>query len=384
MQTESAPIRYSQRVADLHASPIRDMLSVIDRPGMISFAGGLPAVESFPRLAAGDVPAGSLQYGASEGDDFLRIQVAKELRALGLDCATEQVLILSGSQQGLDLAGKLFIDTGTEVAVESPTYLAALQVFRFFGARFLPFSADRPQQITSGGKRPSFVYAIPTFQNPSGHCYSQAEREALAAVCDDADIPFFEDDPYRDLVYDTCDRAPVSSLLKKAPWIYQGSFSKNLAPGLRLGYLAASRELLPYLVRLKQAADLHSNRLSQWLVGEQLASPQRNARMAAVTAAYRIKRDAFDAALHRHFGDIADWQSPPGGLFFWLKLRYPIDTRTLLPEAISRNVIFMPGENFYAQGDEGLGTLRLNFSLATEEMSDIGLARLAELFRSNR
>src|SRR5690606_16750678 len=175
MQTEGTPPRYSRRVADLHASPIRDMLSVIDRPGMISFAGGLPAVESFPRLSAHELPAASLQYGASEGDGFLREQVAKELCALGLDCVTEQVIILSGSQQGLDLVAKLFIDAGTEVAVESPTYLAALQVFRFFGARFLPFSAGQPQEITPGKRRPAFVYAIPTFQNPSGHCYSQAQ-----------------------------------------------------------------------------------------------------------------------------------------------------------------------------------------------------------------
>lgn len=382
MPTENVLPRYSNRVADLHPSPIRDMLSVIDRPGMISFAGGLPAVESFPRLNPGAAPTACLQYGASEGDGFLREQVASELRALGLDCATEQVLILSGSQQGLDLVAKLFIDAGTEVAVESPTYLAALQVFRFFGASFLQFSASQPQGIASSERKPAFAYAIPTFQNPSGHCYSRTERAALAAACDESGIPLFEDDPYRDLTYDVCERTPVSSLLRRAPWIYQGSFSKSLAPGLRLGYLAASPELLPYLVRLKQAADLHSNRLSQWLVGEQLSSPLRQDRLAAVVAGYRKKRDAFNAALHRHFSGIADWENPPGGLFFWLKLRHPVDTRTLLAEAIRRSVIFMPGENFYVHGDDGLGTLRLNFSLATEEMSDVGLARLAELFRS--
>lgn len=373
--------RYSRRVADLHASPIREMLAVIDRPGMISFAGGLPAADSFPNLTPGGVPPGCLQYGASEGDGFLREQVAGELRALGLDCITEQVLIVSGSQQGLDLAAKLFIDEGTTVAVESPTYLAALQVFRFFGARFQSFSAARPEAIAEGGGKPAFAYAIPTFQNPSGHCYSRAERQALARVCDEAGIPLFEDDPYRDLAYDACERTPVSCLLKTAPWIYQGSFSKSLAPGLRLGYLAASRELMPWLVRLKQAADLHSSRISQWLVGEQLAAPTRGERLAALRAGYRSKRDLFDAALRRHFSGLADWQLPPGGLFFWLRLRRPVDTRTLLPEAISRGVIFMPGENFHADGDEGVGTLRLNFSLASEEDMEAGLARLAELFR---
>ncbi|WP_341646035.1 aminotransferase-like domain-containing protein [Thauera sp. SDU_THAU2] len=380
MKPSSSP-RYSRRVADLHASPIREMLAVIDRPGMISFAGGLPAADSFPSLTPGAAPPGCLQYGASEGDGFLREQVAGELRALGLDCATEQVLIVSGSQQGLDLVAKLFIDEGTAVAVESPTYLAALQVFRFFGARFQSFSAARPEAIAEGGGKPAFAYAIPTFQNPSGHCYSRTERQALASVCDEAGIPLFEDDPYRDLAYDACERTPVSSLLKTAPWIYQGSFSKSLAPGLRLGYLAASPELMPLLVRLKQAADLHSNRISQWLVGEQLAAPTRGERLAALRAGYRKKRDLFDATLRRHFNGLADWQLPLGGLFFWLRLRRPVDTRTLLAEAISRGVIFMPGENFHADGGEGIGTLRLNFSLASEEEMEAGLARLAELFR---
>lgn len=384
MQPSFSP-RYSRRVADLHASPIREMLAVIDRPGMISFAGGLPATDSFPELSPGAAPPGCLQYGASEGDRFLREQMAGELRALGLDCSTEQLLIVSGSQQGLDLVAKLFIDQGTTIAVESPTYLAALQVFRFFGAKFQPFSTRRPEVITEaigrGSERPAFAYAIPTFQNPSGHCYSLSEREALAAACDQAEVPLFEDDPYRDLAYDPCERRPVSSLLKTAPWIYQGSFSKSLAPGLRLGYLAASRELMPFLVRLKQAADLHSNRISQWLVGEQLLAPTRAERLARLRAGYRNKRDQFDAALRRHFSDLADWQLPPGGLFFWLQLRQPVDTRSLLPAAISEGVIFMPGENFHANGDDGIGTLRLNFSLASAEEMETGLHRLAALLR---
>ena len=383
MSNSTSSPRYSRRVADLQASPIREMLSVIHKPGMISFAGGLPSEDSFPQLTPGAAPVASLQYGASEGDFFLREQVAKELRALGLDCATEQVLILSGSQQGLDLVAKLFVDAGTEVMVESPTYLAALQVFRFFGATFLPFPVGRVQEMNLTGKKPAFAYVIPTFQNPSGYCYSHAERLSMAAFCDETGIALFEDDPYRELNFDACERMPVSSLLKTAPWIYQGSFSKSLAPGLRLGYLAASREMLPYLVRLKQAADLHSNRLSQWLVGEQLASPQRGERLAKVTAAYKKKRDAFDAVLRHHFGGLATWKTPPGGLFFWLKLHRAVDTRTLLPEAIRRNVIFMPGEYFHVHGEEGRGTLRLNFSLASEEQMETGLARLADLFRAS-
>lgn len=381
MNYRHAGITVSNRVEHLHASPIRDILAIAGRPGMISFAGGLPAKETFPALDFAEAPANCLQYGASEGDPALRERVAEELRALGLDCATGQVLILSGSQQGIDLVAKLFIDPGTPVAVESPTYLAALQVFRFFGARFLLLDPRLPGAGLSAAHPPAFAYAIPTFQNPTGHCYSRAERVSLAQACDERQVPLFEDDPYRDLAYDDSERRPVCSLLKRAPWIYQGSFSKNLAPGLRLGYLAASPELLPQLVRLKQAADLHSNRLSQWFVLRQLGDPGRPARIARIVDLYRRKRDVFAQALEKHFGGLARWEIPAGGLFFWLQLQQRLDTRTLLPAAIERGVAFMPGEAFFAESRESCGALRLNFSLAGDEEIERGLAILAGLLR---
>ena len=371
----------SARVRDLHPSPIREILAVVERPGMISFAGGLPAPETFPELDLA-APPGALQYGASEGDPRLRERIAGELAALGLECGPEQVLVLSGSQQGIDLVGKLFIDQGTTVAVESPTYLAALQVFRFYGARFAPFTpAGLPRQ-GFGADRPAFAYAIPTFQNPTGRCYTAAERDALAGACAAAGVPLFEDDPYRDLVYAPCERRPVAARLEDGPWIYQGSFSKSLAPGLRLGFLAASPEFFTHLVRLKQAADLHSNRLSQWLVLQQLDAPQRPARMARLVDFYRHRRDLFAAALERHFGGLAHWEVPAGGLFFWLTLRQPIDTRALLPLAIDAGVAFMPGESFLPDDAAATGTLRLNFSHAGEADIERGLAILAELCAS--
>jgi len=373
--------KLSERVDRLQPSAIREILAVIDRPGMISFAGGLPSAESFPDLSGLPLPREVLQYGASEGEPALRERIAAEVNAIGLRCTAEQVLVLSGSQQGIDLVAKLFIDPGTMVAVEEPTYLAALQVFRFFGARFAPL---RPRQALAGldaDAPPALAYAIPSFQNPTGHCYDAAERDALARACDTLGVPLFEDDPYRDLAYDACERTPVCARLERAPWIYQGSFSKTLAPGLRLGYLVASPELMPLLVRLKQAADLHSNRVSQHVVLAQLRSPDRAERMRRVVDAYRRKRDFFAAALQRHFGDLARWQTPPGGLFFWLDLLAPIDTRALLPEAIERGVAFMPGELFFAGEVPAHGTLRLNFSHADEDGIERGLAVLAELVR---
>ena len=380
----------SRRTADLHASPIRDILAVIDRPGMISFAGGLPAAETFPDLSLQGMPRTLLQYGPSEGEPGLRARVAQHLAGIGLEVPAERVLILSGSQQGIDLAAKLCIDPGTPVAVESPTYLAALQVFRFFGARFSTFaphssSSDRASSNWASSdwasSPPSLVYTTPTFQNPTGRVYSAAARAALAAACDAHGVILFEDDPYRDLVYDPCDRTPVCARLERASWIYQGSFSKSLAPGLRLGFLASSPDLQVPLVCLKQAADLHSSRVSQWLVIQQLDDARRAERLAALAATYKRKRDEFAAALARQLGDLAHWSVPPGGLFFWVTLAHPVDTRTLLPAAIERGVAFMPGEPFYPQTGARPGTLRLNFSHEGADEAERGLGILAGILR---
>lgn len=375
------PLALSVRTKDLHASPIREILSVLEKPGMISFAGGLPAASTFPRLDLMP-PVDILQYGPTEGDMALRQAIAAELQQLGLDCQSEQVLILSGSQQGIDLVAKLFVDAGTPVAVESPTYLAALQVFRLFGARFLPFNMQNETNMSWEHDRPALAYAIPTFQNPTGHCYNMAQRQQLAAACDQYQVPLFEDDPYRDLAYEHAERTPVCALLKSAPWIYQGSFSKTLAPGLRLGFMAASPQLIPYLTRLKQAADLHSNRLSQWLVLQQLQYPEKVVRMNALADHYRQKRDQFSLCLKQYFSDIATWDAPQGGLFFWIKLNAQLDTRTLLPVAIEQGVAFMPGEHFYPDSHDGIGTMRLNFSHASEEDMRCGLEILSRLIKN--
>lgn len=370
----------SARIADLQASPIREILSVIERPGMISFAGGLPAPDSFPRLSVAEPPPRLLQYGASEGEPELRSLIAAQLAQLGLDSAAERVLVLSGSQQGIDLVAKLCIDPGTPVAVEAPTYLAALQAFRFFGARFLPLDPAQPELALA--QRPALAYVIPTFQNPTGRCWTAAQRAALAASCDRHGVLLFEDDPYRDLVYEDVDRRPVCAGLRQASWVYQGSFSKTLAPGLRLGFLACSADLLPWLTRLKQAADLHSCRLSQWLVQTQLEEAGRATRLHALAARYRSRRDAFEALLRQHFSGLADWELPSGGLFFWLRLRQALDTGALLQRAVAQGVAFMPGAPFFPLPQEGASAhLRLNFSHASADQAERGLALLADLIR---
>ncbi len=372
--------RLSSRTKDLHASPVREMLSVAQRPGMISFAGGLPAPETFAGLDLPPPPRDLLQYGATEGEPELRARIARELSAIGLPGDPERVLLLSGSQQGIDLAAKLVVDPGANIAVESPAYLAALQVFRFFGASFLDLDAGDPGAGWDAAA-PDLAYVTPTFQNPTGRCWTGAERAALAAACDAHDVVLFEDDPYRDLVYETCERRPACAYLEKASWIYQGSFSKTVAPGLRLGFLTASEDLFPLLVRLKQASDLHTNRLSQWMVLQYLNDPGRGARMEQVAALYRRKRDLFDAALTRHLGNLASWTSPPGGLFFWVTLNAPITPEDMLAKALERSVLFTPGSHFMAQGG-ACQAIRLNFSLAEPDEVERGLSILGEILRA--
>lgn len=376
-------LQLSQRLEQLQASPIREILGVIGRPGMVSFAGGLPAQDSFELPDFSEMPASYLQYGASEGESALREQISKEMQALGLACTPQQVLMLSGSQQGIDLVAKLAIDPGTVVALEQPSYLAALQVFRFFGARFHGYDPARPESLADGAARPSLCYVIPTFQNPTGYCYTRDERQALAAACQRHEVLLFEDDPYRDLVFDDCERQPACSFMTQGSWVYQGSFSKSFAPGLRLGFLVCSPDLVTPLTRLKQAADLHSNRLAQYWILQQLQSPARAERMRALQASYRHKRDVFADALQQHFGALATWALPKGGLFFWLQLQQRVDTQALLQQAIAHNVAFMPGEPFFATPPpDGGSCLRLNFSHASPADMQRGLSTLAALLQS--
>jgi DNA-binding transcriptional MocR family regulator len=371
--------RLSARSADIKPSPVRDMLNVSQRPGMISFAGGLPAPETFAGLDLPPPPRDLLQYGPTEGEPALRERIAADLAALGLDTDADRILLLSGSQQGIDLAAKLVVDAGTRLAVESPAYLAALQVFRFYGAEFQVIDRADPAAGWDAAP-PAMAYVIPTFQNPTGQCWSHAERQATAEACLAHDVILFEDDPYRDLVYEPSERTPACAGMKGGSWIYQGSFSKTVAPGLRLGYLTASPDLFPLLVQLKQAADLHTNRLSQWMVLQYLNDPGRAERMDQVAALYRRKRDVFADALTRHLGNLASWSLPPGGLFFWLTLAGEVDVEALLKKAVARGVLFTPGSHFLAEGGAS-PTMRLNFSLAEPEAAERGLAILAELLR---
>ncbi|WP_028455676.1 aminotransferase-like domain-containing protein [Chitinilyticum litopenaei] len=383
----------AQRISRLTSSLVRDILAAASQPDVISFAGGLPAEDAlFVPDAAGLAPErlrAALQYGPSEGELRLRELVAQQLNSLGLSCGPQQVLILNGSQQGIDLMAKLLIEPGRRVLVEAPAYLAALQAFRLFGAELDGWS--RVEGISAEAKMKEglqadtcMTYLTPTFQNPSGACYSAAERRGMAAVLDAHPGIVFEDDPYRDLAYDGPAPAPLVSHLRAARWVYQGSFSKILAPGLRLGFLVAHPELFPHLLRLKQAADLHSNRLSQLLVTQVLEDGLLAGHLARILPDYRARRDVMAASLDRHLGGLASWTLPAGGLFFWVKLAQPLDSQSLMQRMLrDERVAIMPGSAFFAQPADA-AYLRLNFSHASPERIAEGLARLGRVLRSQR
>ncbi len=378
---------FSERVSRLKSSLIREILAAAQRPEVMSFAGGLPAESMLPTMDWSELPASIGQYGMSEGEPALREAIAAEACALGLACDASQVLIVSGSQQTLDLASKLFIDPGTEVLLEAPTYLAALQAFQMFGADCIgvPQEADGPElgalrQVLET-RKPAFAYLIPTFQNPSAVRYSEAKRDAVAALLDEFEVTLIEDEPYRELTFDGGSATPIVTRLKKASWIYTGTVSKTLLPGLRVGFLIATPDLYPHLLRLKQSADLHTNRIGQWQALQWLGSEQYREHLVELRRFYRARRDAMQTALEEHFGDLASWEVPQGGLFYWLKLHQPVDTRTLLNPALAQNVAFMPGEPFFIDPEANPGYLRLNFSHVAPERLSEGLRRLAGVIR---
>lgn len=370
-------IQLAKRIDRLEPSLVREILAVANRQDIIGLAGGLPAPEtmSIPPMPSG----GWQQYGESEGDMPLRIEVSRLLEARGLACPPERILITTGSQQGLDLSAKLLIDEGTAVACEAPTYLAALQVFRLFGADLRGVDSGMegpsPEAIETAFRRdvPRIFYAMPLFSNPVGGIWEEPSRQKLASLCDRHGTVLLEDDPYRETARGR-HPPPLVASLRDAPWIHLGSFSKSLLPGIRLGYLAASPELFGHLVRLKQAADLHSARLSQAIAWADLVASGRAQRIARMQEIYRIRRDAFARSLGQELPS-ARWELPRGGMFFWARLP-GVDTMALLEPCMQAGVAFLPGAQCLPEGGVS-DWMRLNFSGCDPERAADGLRRIA-------
>jgi 2-aminoadipate transaminase len=376
------------RMARMNFSAIREILKLTEREGVLSLAGGLPSAEGFPvqalreatRKVLRDTPREALQYTTTEGHGPLREWLAGHLRGQGLKVDAAQILITNGSQQGLDLVGKLFIDAGSTVAVETPTYLGALQAFAPFEPRFAALTGDDdgplPEALAAAqGAR--FAYLLPNFQNPTGRLMPAARRDELAAAARRAGLPLVEDNPYGEL---WCDAPPPEALAARWPEgsLYLGSFSKVLAPGLRLGYVVAPSALVPRLLQAKQAADLHTSGFNQRIVCEVVRSGVLDSHLPALRARCTAQRDAMDAALHAHLPASVAWRMPQGGMFFWLRLPAGLDATVLLPRAVAAGVAYVPGAAFHA-GEPDPRSLRLSFVTLSPAGIDRAVAALGRM-----
>jgi len=388
--------RFARRLDGMKASEIRELLKITQRPEVISFAGGLPAPELFPIKDLKTVMADvldregprALQYSTTEGHPGLREAIARRLNSqLGTAFEAAGILITSGSQQGLDLAGKVFLDDDDEVLCESPTYLGAINAFRAYRPRFVEVTTDDDgmvptelERAIAGCRRPKLLYVVPNFQNPSGRTWSLERRHAVLEVAARHGLVVIEDDPYGQLCYEGTTPPALASLPGGAAVIYLGTFSKIFCPGMRVGWLAAPREIYEKCALVKQGADLHTSTLAQYQILAYLERFDLDAGIARIREVYRRRRDAMLSAIESAFPPGVSWTRPRGGLFLWATLPEGVSAREALVRALERNVAFVPGGSFFPNGGHE-NTMRLNFSNMPEERIAEGIARLGAVLR---
>lgn len=395
---------FASRASRMKASEIRELLKLLEQPDIISFAGGIPDAALFPKDAVADAYArvlgdarasAALQYSVSEGYKPLREWIVAEMKSLGIDCKAENVLITSGSQQVLDYLGKIFLSPGDTALVTWPTYLGALGAFNAYEPtydRLTPMSNREPasyrEAAAEAGGRVKFAYCVPEFSNPTGETMPLAEREWLLDLATELDIAVIEDAAYQSLRYDGEGVPPILALdiarnggdIDKTRTLYCGTFSKTLAPGLRVGWVVAAEPVIRKLVLVKQASDLHSSTINQMVIGE-VAGEVYKPQIERLRATYSARRDRMLAALERSMPAGVEWSRPEGGMFVWVTLPQGMDGGALLARAIrDHRIAFVPGKAFHADGS-GENTFRLSFSCASFEMIDDGISRLGELLR---
>jgi len=381
---------FSQRAQKLTSSAIREILKVTERPEVISFAGGLPSPATFPveriRQACTDIlasnPSAALQYGPTEGYLPLREWVAQRYSKDGVSIGVDQVLITTGSQQGLDLLGKVLIDVGSRVLVETPTYLGALQAFSLAEPQFVsvpsddqgPIPSRLTRELTDGAR---FMYCLPNFQNPTGRRLPIERRKELSRIARETGLLLLEDDPYGALSY-SGEQLPTLLSMSPQGVVHMGSFSKVLAPGLRVGYVIAPEKLHRKLVQAKQAADLHTPSFTQRIVYESLRNNFLDEHIPKIRTLYGSQCRVMLDALKAHFPASVTWNEPEGGMFIWVKLPSHVDSTALLEKAIARNVAFVPGAPFFANEPQH-NTLRLSFVTVPKEKIEEGITKLGKL-----
>lgn len=392
-------LRFAERTKGAKRSAIRELLKYTEQPEVISFAGGLPDPATFPteflaKVAQEEIlhnALKSLQYTTTEGKRPLREALVKWLAEEGIKTTMDQIVITNGSQQGLDLLGRAFLDEGDAVFVSLPTYLGALQAFRAYQPTLvgipleedgmdLSFLRRAIREARRAGHEPKLIYVVPDFQNPTGITWSQEKREELLQIAAEEDLFIVEDIPYRWLRYKGEHIPTIASLDQHGRVIVLLTFSKILAAGLRVGALVGPQEVVNMVVTLKQGADLCGPSLTQRLVVRFLTDFDVRAHIARLCQHYKVKLEAMLSALERYMPEEAEWTKPEGGLFVWAKLPETVDTTKMLERALAYKVAYVPGQPFFADGS-GQNTMRLSFALATIDEIEEGIKRLGTVIK---
>jgi len=398
---------HAARTSRLEDSVIREILKVTQEPGIISFAGGLPAPELFPVERIKEATArvlddrgrSILQYGLTEGYTPLREMVAAQLRAVGVPCGVDNILITSGSQQGLDLLGKVLVDPGDRVLVEKPTYLGAMQSWSIYEPDYVGVATDDdgilPEALEErlAERRPKMLYMIPNFQNPSGVTTSLERRQAIMSVMDRHSVPVIEDNPYGELRYegehippmialDAALRGEKGDTLEAGNVMYLGTFSKTMCPGFRLAWMVGPRDIIRRVVGAKQATDLHTSTFTQAIAYEAAKDGFVEQHVRTLVSTYRERRDLMLGLLEELFPPEATWTRPAGGMFLWVTVPEVIDTAELLKKAVAeQKVAYVPGFAFYPDKD-GRNKMRINFSYSQPAQIEAGVKRLADTIKA--
>lgn len=382
---------YSKRIKNVPKSFVREILKVTEDSSIISFAGGLPNPKFFPSeeiekataLALNEDKEHTLQYSTTEGYKPLREFIANRYKKKGMDISADEILIVSGSQQAMDLVGKVFIDEGDGIILEKPAYLGAIQSFSMYQPKFTAVDMEDDGISIEGLKEAlkdnnnRMIYTVTNFQNPSGITYSKEKREAMAAVINDSNVIYIEDDPYGELRFIGEEQKPVSSLIKKNRLLF-GSFSKIVAPAMRLGWVAGDKEIIEKLTIAKQAADLQTNSFSQRVVYKYLENNDLDEHIALIRKHYRAQRNAMVEAMRKYFPKDVSFTETEGGMFIWVTLPNEFYTEDLIDEALKNKVAFVPGSCFYVDSDKS-NTMRLNYTNCDEETIERGIKILGEL-----
>ncbi len=386
----------AQRTHDMKSSAIRELLKISQLPDVISFAGGLPAPELFPVREIEEActyllrqePKQALQYSTTEGHPPLREFLAESMAKYGIHHGPDNILITTGSQQALDLIGKVFIDPGAHVLTGCPTYLGAIQAWRAYQARFvtLPLDDDgmRVEMLEDVVKETPvrFIYVLPNFHNPAGTTLREDRRRHLAELARKYDLLIVEDDPYGALRYEGEDLIPIAALAPERT-IYLGTFSKTLTPGLRIGWIVAPQEIRQRLVMAKQGADLHTSTFDQMIANDIAQRGILKVHVRSLRTIYAERMRTMLDALEEFWPDGCSWTHPQGGLFLWARTPESLDSLALLPTALEHKVAYVPGVNFYPYEDGGTNAMRLNFSNAKPDMIVEGIRRLGEAIKDD-